>query len=410
MLSPNHPSGSAVQTPSLIPQTSQPEASAFMADRALAILKDPKELALTLACQVGPGSKPEENSVLAPAVIGPVASLAVLDKTQGTQSAVLCSLFQDPNPLSLLTRRVEKALEGTGQKYAHLTSVLVRDASKSVVEEHYRQHGIDQEVVSLTPAAVAAENRRITEVTNGTIQGSLQTDSRAIFALVDAQYLKLKWAFPFDYADTKREIFTSASGQKRPVSTMSQRFSGDRGDKVYFTRSIGLQAVRLPYVSAANAQQQLSMLVVMKTDASLRQPGEAEVRHAIRLLQPHLPSEETEVFLPEFRIKGETDLLCTFQHLGISEALVPDQEIVSGAKVSRFTQECWLEVNEVGTEAAAVTVLEINECAYSCPPPTRCLKFNRPFSVFVCVGDKAGGHTTSPEDFLFSAHVNSLPA
>ncbi|MCY4472030.1 MAG: serpin family protein [Kistimonas sp.] len=410
MLSPNHPSGSAVQTPSLIPQTSQPEASAFMADRALAILKDPKELALTLACQVGPGSKPEENSVLAPAVIGPVASLAVLDKTQGTQSAVLCSLFQDPNPLSLLTRRVEKALEGTGQKYAHLTSVLVRDASKSVVEEHYRQHGIDQEVVSLTPAAVAAENRRITEVTNGTIQGSLQTDSRAIFALVDAQYLKLKWAFPFDYADTKREIFTSASGQKRPVSTMSQRFSGDRGDKVYFTRSIGLQAVRLPYVSAANAQQQLSMLVVMKTDASLTQPGKAEVEKAIEQLEPTEPGTNIELFLPEFRIKQKTDLLHTFQHLGIREALTQDQEKLPGASISAFTQECLLQIDELGTEAAAVSLMEIDEGLRWNPSPRYLLKFDRPFSVFVCLEDKAGGHTPRPEDFLFAAHVNRLPA
>ncbi len=410
MLNPNVAPRSPVPAPVLPAQTSLPGASASVADHAVAILKDPQKLALTLACQVDPDSRPAKNSVLAPAVIGPVATLAVLDKTPGTQSAALCSLFQDPDPVRALTRRVHAALEGTGQTYVHHTSVLVRDACQSDLEKHYRQQGIHQDVVPLTPVAVDEENRRITEVTNGTIPGSLKYEAQTVLAIVDAQYLKARWAFPFALEDTQFAPFTTASGKKRRVSTMQKRFSRDEKLDFMCSPGIGLQAVRLPYVPAVNASQQLSMLVVMKTDASLRQPGEAEVRHAIRLLQPHLPSEETEVFLPEFRIKGETDLLCTFQHLGISEALVPDQEIVSGAKVSRFTQECWLEVNEVGTEAAAVTVLEINECAYSCPPPTRCLKFNRPFSVFVCVGDKAGGHTTSPEDFLFSAHVNSLPA
>ncbi|MCY4471945.1 MAG: hypothetical protein OXC07_03870, partial [Kistimonas sp.] len=264
--------------------------------------------------------------------------------------------------------------------------------------------------VPLTPVAVDAENRRITQVTNGTIPGSLKYEARTLLAIADAQYLKARWAFPFDREDTQFAPFTTASGQMRQVNTMQKRFSRDEKLDFMCYPGIGLQAVRLPYVPAVNASQQLSMLVVMKTDASLRQPGEAEVRHAIRLLQPHLPSEATEVFLPRFRIKGETDLLRAFQNLGISEALAPDQEIVSGAKVSRFTQESWLQVNEVGTEAAAVSLLEVDECAYSYPPPTRCLKFDRPFSVFVCVGDKAGGHTTSPEDFLFSAHVNMLPA
>ncbi|MCY4472031.1 MAG: hypothetical protein OXC07_04320, partial [Kistimonas sp.] len=70
MLNPNVAPRSPVPAPVLPAQTSLPGASASVADHAVAILKDPQKLALTLACQVDPDSRPAKNSVLAPAVIG----------------------------------------------------------------------------------------------------------------------------------------------------------------------------------------------------------------------------------------------------------------------------------------------------------------------------------------------------
>ncbi|MCY4471943.1 MAG: serpin family protein [Kistimonas sp.] len=409
MLNPHLPApfGGALRTQAT-EQPGQYGAQSSIRGGGVAVLTSPEKLLLALACKEEPNAKAGVNRALAPSAIPAVASLSVLDRTPGTLSEALGSLFPSSQVDSTLNRRVNEVLAGTGrQMYISRTSVLVREEYKPALEHYYRQQGIAQELVPLTQAAVDAENRCITEVTQNNIKGSLQCKPQTVFAIANAQYLKAEWAKSFEVGDTERVAFTTASGQVLRVNTMRQSFFCE--GQMHFMQSPELQAVKLPFKSAASSGQQLSMLFVMKRDADLKQPCDNEVRQAIRMLGPNSASHVTEVALPQFRIQSKTDLLQTFEELGIGTALAQDQGCLPGAYLDEFTQECMMKIDEKGIEAAAVTLLYCNECARGYFPATVSLKFDRPFSAFVCLESTAAG-TAGAIDFLFACQVNDPSA
>ncbi|MCY4471944.1 MAG: hypothetical protein OXC07_03865 [Kistimonas sp.] len=405
MLNPDFSSHSASPTAQLSQQGWPSEAPARVAGHAVEMLATPRKLALTLACHADKSSRALGNRALAPALVGPLTSLSVLDKTTGTQSAALAALFASPDPVRTLTQQVHEALEGTGQTYVNHTSVLVRHGREFILEQYYRDRGIQQDIVPLSSSAVAAENRRITAVTNGTIEGNLVCDPCMVFSIVNAQYLKANWAFPFHRRDTSQSEFMTGEGQVLTVETMSKRFSS--AAKLAFMQNHSLQAVQLPYVSRPGARHQLSMLLVMRMDKSLKQPSATETEEAMQGLQPYVsdegPYEVIEVCLPRFRIKSRTDLLQVFQDHGAGAALTQDKTRFPGVELGEFAQESVLKVDETGTEASAVTLMRFRESGR--PPVTGCLKFNRPFTAILCM-ENAAGRTTGPVEFLFSGQVN----
>ena len=127
--------------------------------------------ALTLALACRPQSRPQgapANRALAPAAAAAVPALSLLNPTAGTASAALASLFPETNPLEALAQRVHASQDKTGQTFINHTSVLVRPDRQPILEQHYKSAGIRQDVITLTPHEVVAENARITAATRGT--------------------------------------------------------------------------------------------------------------------------------------------------------------------------------------------------------------------------------------------------
>ena len=58
-------------------------------------------------------------------------------------------------------------------------------------------------------------------------------------------------------------------------------------------------------------------------------------------------------------------------------------------QISRVIHDTYVEVTEEGTEAAAVTIVEIKTTAVEIPPPTPIFKVNKPF-LFV-IREKSTG-------------------
>ena len=142
------------------------------------------------------------------------------------------------------------------------------------------------------------------------------------------------------------------------------------------------------------------MLVVAKKDDSLTQPSRQEVAQAIEhLLPPRAPDAITERSLPKFHVDSTTDLHSALRQRGIADALAQNQQQLPAACVSDFSQRCVIKVDEVGSEAAAVTDMAVNMCRP--PSVTRTLAFDTVFSAFVCL-EKIKTHDKNREDCLFS--------
>ncbi|KAI1237630.1 hypothetical protein IHE44_0013713 [Lamprotornis superbus] len=91
--------------------------------------------------------------------------------------------------------------------------------------------------------------------------------------------------------------------------------------------------------------------------------------------------------LPRFSVSGSYDLKSLFEKMDVTEVF-SDQADLSGVaknlllKVSKAIHKATVDVRENGTEAAAVTMLEIMPMSLPFPPPPR-ITFNRAFLMMI---------------------------
>jgi len=204
--------------------------------------------------------------------------------------------------------------------------------------------------------ARAKINQWVSEQTEGRIkdllpQGAIGALTRLV--LTNAIYFNAAWANPFEPGQTKDGPFHLLDGGRVSVPMMSQtgRFGYAEGE--------GYQAVELPYDGRA-----LAMVVL------LPRPGEFErfegALDAARVEQTIESLEDRQVALtmPRFECESEFSLQEALATLGMPVAF-SDQADFSGMTGSRglyidaVVHKAFVSVDEAGTEAAAVTVVEM---------------------------------------------------
>lgn len=207
--------------------------------------------------------------------------------------------------------------------------------------------------------------------TQGKIQQVVEwpLDPGTRVVLANAIYFKGKWDRPFDKKDTKPHSFYLSGGGDKQVPTMWQhgRLAYQSGD--------GFQAVRLPY-----AGKRLWMEIFLPdTNSSpaklLERFNTASER--TRMLGGFLMREGT-LALPRFELEYKVVLNQVLQALGMGRAFHNADFSAMSAEpleLSKVLQKSYIEVNEAGTEAAAVTAGMMR--------PTAVLRPLKPFEMIV---------------------------
>jgi serpin B len=104
------------------------------------------------------------------------------------------------------------------------------------------------------------------------------------------------------------------------------------------------------------------------------------------------------VTLPRFKFTVPTELTGVLQKLGVNEAFDPNRanfsgmtEQAQGLFISRVIHKAFVEVDEVGTEAAAATAvtMALGSVAQQPTPPERAFRADRPF-LFVIKHEPTG--------------------
>jgi serpin B len=103
----------------------------------------------------------------------------------------------------------------------------------------------------------------------------------------------------------------------------------------------------------------------------------------------NLQSHKVEVFLPKFKMSSEFSLAGTLAALGMLDAFTGQADFsgMDGRKdlfISDGIHKAFVEVNEKGTEAAAVTAMVMaGSVARSNPPPIPVFRADHPFLFFI---------------------------
>ncbi|CAL5993942.1 Serpin_1 [Hexamita inflata] len=193
--------------------------------------------------------------------------------------------------------------------------------------------------------------------------------------IVSAIHFKAQWAYQFDPYLTYQKQFSGFHG----VSTVQMM---RLEQKVQYGENEQVQVVRLPYMYS-----NLQALVILPTASS----PEA-FNAALSVENINIPTFEatTTLELPRFKIESTFNLKSTLQQLGIKQIF--DQvdctnTLSSTIQVQEIVQKTFIETNENGTEAAAVT--GILQCACLMPEEFRTVECDRPF-WFLIVNEVGG--------------------
>ena len=298
------------------------------------------------------------NSLISPHSIGANLGMLSLGARGQTLEELSKALHHSQTPTAagaaycLESQRIEEMATKDRIDFASCSALLVGKAT--VVSQEYRMaiantyHG---EILN-TLAELKEWMRRATK---GNID-STQDKEMGLdeFLAVNAVYFKGKFEKPFKKTRTENAPFYVANGMKAEVPMM-------RETSEYATAAgEGFRRLRLPYKGGRFALE----ILLPDEGRKLAQLERATTPDGFaRLLALPLKTELTEVYLPRFKFRRDYNLIAGFRSLGLKSLVNPGVADLSGicgapgtfrmAGAKHITQ---VEVDEVGTEAVAVTI------------------------------------------------------
>jgi serpin B len=239
------------------------------------------------------------------------------------------------------------------------------------------------------------------EKTNDKIKTIVSDDEVADAAcvLASATYLLSNWRTQFDESWTQPQAFHGLNGDTT-VQMMNQK-----ADLPFSKAHDKFDAVRLPYGTPSDSGNELSMSVfVPKEGQDLKAVynalfKEGEIDDQLQQLQNKRP-REVMLSLPRHKLEGETDTQEVLQSLGVDRMFDDRAEfndMMKGIYIGKMKQKAFIDVNEKGTEAAAVDVAIALESAIAMPEEIRA---DKPF--LSVIHDNKGR-------ILFVSTVTDLP-
>jgi len=186
-------------------------------------------------------------------------------------------------------------------------------------------------------------------------------NSDDILILVNAIYFKALFVSPFPENQTRDETFKQENGSLQKCRLMTQKKSFPYAENDLF------QAISLPY----NIKEGTGRL-----SASVFLPKEGHKVGALfdfvsknwDQISTSFKTEEVRLSLPKFKVEYSTDLIDPLKNLGVKRGFSSDAQFdemfnnPKGIKISQVLHKTFVEVDEKGTEAAAVTAIRMNRC------------------------------------------------
>lgn len=284
--------------------------------------------------------------------------------------------------ISLLLSLDPKVAMALANSIWYREGVAFEDAFLSLAQEYF-----DAEVRGLNfsaPNAADIINSWIEDNTNGFIRETLQSPlpDDAVMYLINAIYFKGTWTIQFDKENTRDGTFYSSDQTQSTVKMMSLR------EEFPYYRTDKLQIIDLPYGNG-----DFSMTIILPNQElnidSLIGNMSSDLWNT---LTSNLSPDTGRILLPRFKLEYKTSLKKPLTEMGMGIAFQDGAADFSKMRpqndlfISRVLHKSFVEVNEEGTEAAAVTVVE---AASDGPSQGFSMIVNRPF-LFVIRENRSG--------------------
>jgi serine protease inhibitor len=230
------------------------------------------------------------------------------------------------------------------------------------------------------PLTVETINQWIEERTNGKIKDMLDIiPEDAVMYLINALYFNAKWKYEFEKSETYQGEFHLSGFEQKQVDFMRIEGSFGYASNEYFT------SVELPYGDSAYsmvvclpaAQGNISELVSHLSIVNWESWFEDALQRGVR------------IDLPKFKFGFKALLNDPLKNLGLSVAFKMGEADFSNINpagnlyINRVIHQCFIDVQEEGTEAAAATIVEVNKYSSGGEGTPIIFKVDRPFLFLI---------------------------
>ena len=239
-------------------------------------------------------------------------------------------------------------------------------------------------------ATVEKINSWVSEKTHGKIDKILEKiGPDTVMHLINAIYFKAAWTTAFDKDRTYKGRFTLSDESEVTADYMD--FNPDADFQLlsysYDSWENGFSVIRIPYGRDVFAFYGIVPSYENETniDDFIAQIAENGFDHYLQLLSKKT-LKNFPLKLPKFKFGYEKSLVNVFKELGMEMVFVGGLDNISGSDlyISDIFHKTFIEVNEEGTEAAAITDIGV-DCAGDLPG----FYADRPF-VFMIRDDRTG--------------------
>ena len=338
-----------------------------------------------------------ENPVLSPLSAYLCLAMLMPGANENTKAEFEKILGADWDYVSALAADIAAQLEKTGgSTKLDLANSIWTDDDKAVIEEEWLKtvkayFGPDIYSADLpSDGALKAINKWVNDKTNGMIPKlhDENYDKDTIMVLLNALYMKAEWAHKFDAESTYDREFTKADGSAVTVPFMNMYEAYES-----YIKTEDAEGIMLPYDDGRLA------FIALKPDSGDARGYASSLTGA--KLKELIAAAKADTFvtvnMPKFSTGYSVYLTDALKAMGMTDAFDPDLADLSGAGrgvdgplyISYVFQKVKVDVNEEGTEAAAVTEIATAEgCALPADEPI-VLTFDKPF-VYAIVDTETG--------------------
>jgi serpin B len=373
------------KTDTALPADTADQQKIFIGEKAKKVVSANNAFGFNLFSKINDATPESENIILSPLS----ASMALGMTMNGANGATRTAM---ENTLEVDGLTVEEINESYKMLVGALTTVdpkvtieipnsIWYKNSFTILEDFIKvnQDYFNAEVSPLDfydPSSVDIINNWVAESTHDKIKTILDAiDADAVMFLINAVYFNGTWKFEFDEQFTEPATFYLSDGTTKQVEMMKQEATLS-----YFSNEL-FEAIDLYYGSGNFSMLVMLPKVTFTPDDVILQMNEENWNSWMNSFS----EANIQVSLPKFKLEYEKRLEAALIEMGMGPAFDPYSADFSKINpdyplfIGMVKQKTFIDVNEEGTEAAAVTIVGMYITSIGEPDMPYLFQVNRPF-------------------------------
>lgn len=325
-----------------------------------------------------------QNIMISPLSISYALSMVMNGANGATRDSILKALrFQGltPDEVNGSFKTLTEALLSVDKRVAMSIANSVWIENNFVVKQPFRDilanyYSAESKYFDITdPDVVVPINNWISDKTNGLITNMLQSlPDNEVMLLINAIYFKGKWQTEFKKEETTDATFNKPSGSSA-IKMMNQTdtFKVYDGD--------GFKLGEFPY---GQGNFVMDIILPDATDGLLTRLS-LLTKETFNSWVGQMEAQKVELSLPRFKYGFESDLTANLSKMGMGIAFSDAADLTNiadmGLLITGVFHKTFIETNEEGTEAAAVTIVGVGTTSVG--PDPIIFKADHPFIYII---------------------------